>query len=265
MATAPRPRCRPRHEPPVEAPPPGPRKMVTQKRARSRDALKQERMGDPWVGSSGATGKPAPAMVCADGQSNSIPRDRVLKCPRCSRENRVARRQSCPHRPGHRRDASRSISSFGQAAVDQYIPTSPELAPRRLGGGGGGGSGSASHRRRIACRQRRQRRQLRGNGASGSAQTRRRQPPPMPVCRASDPVEAARAPVGPRRAVPAHTFVFSVINLPGISCTCPAGDDGHAALPISPRCQSASRPDRIDCGCRICGLARRQGALSPVT
>ena len=114
-------------------------------------------------------------------------------------------------------------SSFGQAAVDQYIPDVPPSLQHHgaSGGGGGGGSGSASSSPSNAsggsAGSAGSSGSSGGNGASGSAQTQKKAAAAgvAGLSSFSDPVKGGTSTGGDASSTgfPLTTFVFSVVAI----------------------------------------------------
>ena len=112
-------------------------------------------------------------------------------------------------------------SSFGQAAVEQYIPDVPPSLQHHgaSGGGGGGGSGSASSSPSNASggRRRGSSGSSGGNGAGGNAQTQKKAAAAgvAGLSSFSDPVGDGTSSGGDASGTgfPLTTFVFSVIAI----------------------------------------------------
>jgi len=111
-------------------------------------------------------------------------------------------------------------SSFGQAAVDQYIPDVPPSLQHHgaSGGGGGGGSGSASSSpSNASAGTAGSAGSAGGNGASGSAQTQKKATAAgiAGLSSFSDPVGGGTSTGGDASSTgfPLTTFVFSVIAI----------------------------------------------------
>ena len=111
-------------------------------------------------------------------------------------------------------------SSFGQAAVDQYIPDVPPSLQHHgaSGGGGGGGSGSASSSpSNASAGSAGSAGSSGGNGAGGSAQTQKKAAAAgvAGLSSFSDPVGGGTSTGGDASSsgFPLTTFVFSVIAI----------------------------------------------------
>ena len=111
-------------------------------------------------------------------------------------------------------------SSFGQAAVDQYIPDVPPSLQHHgaSGGGGGGGSGSASSSPSNASGgSAGSSGSSGGNGAGGNAQTQKKAAAAgvAGLSSFSDPVGGGTSTGGDASSTgfPLTTFVFSVIAI----------------------------------------------------
>lgn len=111
-------------------------------------------------------------------------------------------------------------SSFGQAAVDQYIPDVPPSLQHHgaSGGGGGGGSGSAtSSPSNASGGSAGSSGSSGGNGASGSAQTQKKAAAAgvAGLSSFSDPVKGGTSTGGDASSTgfPLTTFVFSVVAI----------------------------------------------------
>ena len=111
-------------------------------------------------------------------------------------------------------------SSFGQAAVDQYIPDVPPSLQHHgaSGGGGGGGSGSASSSpSNASAGSAGSAGSSGGNGAGGSAQTQKKAAAAgvAGLSSFSDPVGGGTSTGGDASSsgFPLSTFVFSVIAI----------------------------------------------------
>ena len=111
-------------------------------------------------------------------------------------------------------------SSFGQAAVDQYIPDVPPSLQHHgaSGGGGGGGSGSASSSpSNASAGSAGSAGSSGGNGAGGNAQTQKKAAAAgvAGLSSFSDPVGGGTSTGGDASSTgfPLTTFVFSVIAI----------------------------------------------------
>ena len=110
-------------------------------------------------------------------------------------------------------------SSFGQAAVEQYIPdVPPSLQHHGASGGGGGGSGSASSSpSNVSGGSAGSSGSSGGNGAGGNAQTQKKAAAAgvAGLSSFSDPVGGGTSTGGdaPSTGFPLTTFVFSVIAI----------------------------------------------------
>lgn len=111
-------------------------------------------------------------------------------------------------------------SSFGQAAVDQYIPDVPPSLQHHgaSGGGGGGGSGSASSSpSNASAGSAGSAGSSGGNGASGSAQTQKKAAAAgvAGLSSFSNPVGGGTSTGGDASSTgfPLTTFVFSVVAI----------------------------------------------------